>query len=237
MIITSKFGPIIDQIEFDIPDNITIPIEEERRSKYISASKIRACNRQWYYMLSHWYEKKEAGTMKPEWRLTAIHGNLIHDQIQKTLVEYDLLDATETYIPKEDGIVGRIDGRLTEQPMLLEIKTMSYAYWSNLPNNAKFESFQDQIQIYLERLNLPSALLVCVRRDPIIQKKKFRTSLCKEFIIPRDRQRGQELLAKAKGIYDYIERDEIPIAEPGPDCRFCSFQSLCHYHDVMATIE
>jgi CRISPR/Cas system-associated exonuclease Cas4 (RecB family) len=229
--LTRNLGPLIDQIEFDIPEKHKLAQRADRKPRYINASKIKDCSRQLFYSLTGWYEQSQ-DVSKPAWRDTAAMGTIIHDQIQKALIEYGVITATETYVPRIEGISGRIDGILTATPCLLEIKTMGAPAWRTLPDNEKFDSYQDQIQIYLEMLDLPEALLVCVRREPIIEGKKFTKSLCKEFVIKRDRQRGQELLAKARMINDAVTNNIVPKAEPGDSCMFCPFQVLCELHDI-----
>lgn len=234
-ILTCKLGPLIDLIEFDIPPLSGLSSGTSRPPKYISASRIKACSRQWFYALTQ--NNVAVDVMKEEWKTTAAYGILIHDQIQRALLEYEVIENTETWIPRVEGIAGRIDGRLKEGGALLEIKTMSANHWRTLPYNDKFDSYQDQIQTYLEILDLPEALLVCVRREPIIEGKKARKSLCKEYIIKRDRNHGQALIAKAILINEAIDRNIVPPAEPSDDCAFCPFQQLCQLHDIEQSIE
>lgn len=232
--LTRVLGPLIDQIEFDIPPEFSVQDGNDRKPKYISASRIKDCSRQLYLSLTQ--HETGISVMKPEWRIAAAQGTLIHDQIQAALLEYGVIHQPESYIPRVAGIAGRIDGVLTDSPTLLEIKTMGSSHWTTLPNNDKFDSYQDQIQIYLEILNLPQALLVCVRREPIINKTKIRKSLCKEYVIQRDYTRGRELLDKALRIHDNITNGIVPAAEPGEGCMFCPFQLQCELIDIEATM-
>lgn len=240
VIVTREFGQIIDQIDWSkLPTPDKLRISSYRRSTKVNASGIKNCSRQWYYKLSDEYEPLKREVRKPEWDLAAAYGNAIHDMIQEALIDYDLIQQTETSIPDRGNFIsGRKDGELVGRKGLLEIKTVSGAHWTKVPNSDKFLSWQDQIQVYLEELDLPEALLIVVRRDPIVDRKTetVRKSLCKEFIIKRDRSEGRRLIEKARLIRDAVELDIVPDAEPGDGCFFCSYKHLCQIQDVKESV-
>jgi CRISPR/Cas system-associated exonuclease Cas4 (RecB family) len=243
--LTREFGHLIDQIEFDIPaDILKAHPPKSYTPRKVSASGIKDCSRQWFYKLSKDTQRFAREKRQESWDRAAAEGTLIHDQIQRTLIDYGVVDSTEAYLPRNDHFTsGRIDGRLTGRKCLLEIKTVGARAWAEIPDHDKFAGYQDQIQLYLEELDLPQALLICVRREPIIAKpkpedrKRLRQSLCKEFVIERDRERGRYLIAKAMGIREAIDRKVVPAAEPSDSCFFCAFQHLCRLQDLTDEIQ
>jgi CRISPR/Cas system-associated exonuclease Cas4 (RecB family) len=231
-----EFGPIIDQIDWSLlPEPEKLRVSSYRPSTKVYASGIKDCSRQWYYKLSKETEPHYRMVTKPEWNLAAAYGNAIHDMIQQELENYDLIKNAELPLPDLDHYISaRRDGELTTRKGLLEIKTVNAAAWTKVPHSDKFLGWQDQIQVYLQELDLPEALLIVVRRDPIVERKTatIRKSLCKEFIIKRDRVEGQRLINKALKIREAVEEQIVPDAEPGDGCFFCAYQHLCELQDV-----
>ncbi len=231
-----EFGPIIDQLDWSkLPEADKLRVSAYRPSTKVYASGIKDCSRQWYFKLTRETEPYHRLVTKAEWSLAAAYGNAIHDMIQEELANYDLVKEAETNLPDRDHFIsGRVDGKLTTRKCLLEIKTVSGAHWSKFPHGDKFAGYQDQIQVYLEELDLPEALLVVVRRDPIVARKTatVRKSLCKEYLIKRDRAEGQRLIKKALAIREAVEDQIVPQAEPSDSCYFCSYQHLCQLADI-----
>jgi hypothetical protein len=239
-----ELGPIIDALEFDIPENILkTHAPKNYAPRRVSASKIKECGRQLYFSLNPETYPLAREETKEEWQVAAAQGTYLHDFLQRALMDYDLIKRPEAYLPKNDHFTsGRIDGELAARRALLEIKTVNDRAWSKMPDDPKFAGYIDQIQLYLEELDLPEALLICVRRDTIVEKprpedrRKLRQSLCKEFRVLRDRDHGQALIDKALGIKEALDRRIIPAAEPG-NCRFCAWKHVCDLVDLDEAID
>jgi CRISPR/Cas system-associated exonuclease Cas4 (RecB family) len=234
----SVLAPFIDQIEFAIPPEDQLPPAKNYTPRRVSASGIARCSREWYYTLDAASHVLGEPVRKREWDIAAAHGTIIHDQIQRALIEYGLVKAPEAYLPNRGLFLGgRTDGELTAEPALLEIKSVNEKSWRQFPDSDKFRHYQDQIQIYLHVLDLPKALLVCVRREPILAGTARRKSLCKEFWIPRDRRRGEELAEKTRWIEKHLTNGVVPPAEPGDGCFFCAYQRICAAQDIEDSLQ
>jgi CRISPR/Cas system-associated exonuclease Cas4 (RecB family) len=150
------------------------------------------------------------------------HGDYIHRLILNALFSLGLVRASEISIPSQQLVSGRADAIISFENELyvLDIKSINSFIFKTLIQPK--EENLDQIQLYLRFFQIEKGILLYVNKD---------TQELKEFIVWRDENRAQKLLAELKILKTKIDSDTIPVRladfPKDKQCQFCQFREIC----------
>lgn len=149
-----------------------------------------------------------------------MHHRDIRDRIRKA--GFELIEEERELYDPNWNLSGHIDGIVCNNGdrLLLEIKSINHFQFERL-NSTPLEDHIQQINLYMFYRDID--------RGVILYKNK-NTAAMKEFIIERDENLIQELLAKFERIDSHLKAGTLP-DRPYPKsdwhCQYCQFQKIC----------
>lgn len=201
----------------------------------VRGSEIKTCARQTFFRLLR-VPGKPIGEESPHWRISAISGDHLHEEIEIALRFLGMVEKAEYNVrsPNND-YGGRVDIRLKEPAAILDIKTVKPEDFKEGPWAEKVPGYVDQINGYAHLEKLSLGIVLMIDRG---------SGRMKEFsweVLPED---GEAVLQRAADIVVAAKERRIPEAEWRAGgktdfrCRtFCPFEELCYRQERDGSIQ
>lgn len=188
------------------------------RAKRVRASSVGDCQRQLWFDLARAKEDEPEG--KPEWKIVAAIGTVLHEVLEDLLTTSDLVSRQEFLVEIEGIFGGKVDAELDidGQKYILDWKTVAHKDFLRKEKLWKIEKYVNQLSSYGNLLGIHKAVVVLVDRN---------TSELLEVPLNLDPNLGEELLEKAHEVRDLVDHLVVPAPVFSGGCRFCNFVRQC----------
>ena len=191
----------------------------------VRGSEIKSCARQTFFRLIK-APGKTIGKDNPHWKLAARFGEVLHGELEIALKFLGLVERSEYHVrsPTND-YVGRVDIRLKNAPVILDIKTVKPEDFKEGPWAEKVPGYIEQVTgyAYLEGCTIGAVLMVDRSSGRLM-----------EFSWEVSPEAGEAVLKRASWIVGAAKARQVPPAEYREANRydfrchnFCPFEELC----------
>lgn len=201
----------------------------------VRGSEIKTCARQTFFRLLR-VPGQPIGENSPQWKLAAISGDHLHEEIEIALRFLGMVEKAEYNVKSAaNDYGGRVDIRLREPAAILDIKTVKPEDFKEGPWADKVSGYVDQVTGYahLEKLSLGIVLMIDRGSGKMLE---FSWE-----VLPED---GERVLKRASDIVAAVKERKIPTAEwrvggkTDFRCRmFCPFEELCYRQERDGSIQ
>jgi CRISPR/Cas system-associated exonuclease Cas4 (RecB family) len=194
----------------------------EQGPRFYPSSMSRCCRYLVYDMLGYKKPLKE-----PKLLRIMENGNSMHDRYQNWFKEIGVLVENESEIKvPELHVSGRIDSIIKlpdiDDYIIVELKSANDGKFNKMvKNNAPHKDYSDQIQLYMELLEMPYGII-------LVENKNDQEVL--EFWIERDIEYGKELIKKIETVNEHVAQKKLPRREHPKysyECKYCDFFEEC----------